>query len=137
MALPFDKQRAIPRPISRPIASPALAPNEFERAGETELTIALVNNMPDSALKATERQFMRLVQGAAGKRRIRFRCFALPSVARSRKAMKGTAAPSSAPTSEMRQAPICAPAVKVPSASSTIIMSPEAIAFMTFATSGI
>jgi len=80
MALPFDKQRPIP--------SPALAPaeNEFERAGDAELTIALINNMPDSALKATERQFMRLVQGAAGKRRIRFHCFALPSVMRSKQA---------------------------------------------------
>src|SRR6185437_12314511 len=78
MALPFD----------RPIASPALAPAQSEplRAGEGELTIALVNNMPDSALKATERQFMRLVQSAAGKTRIRFHCFALPTVARSKQA---------------------------------------------------
>jgi len=80
MALPFDQQRPIP--------SPALAPgeSEFERNGDTELTIALINNMPDSALKATERQFMRLVQGAAGKQRIRFHYFALPSVARSKQA---------------------------------------------------
>jgi homoserine O-succinyltransferase len=42
--------------------------------------------MPDSALKATERQFMRLVQSAAGKRRVRFHCFALPAVARSKQA---------------------------------------------------
>jgi homoserine O-succinyltransferase/O-acetyltransferase len=78
MALPFDK----------PIASPALAPasSEPERADQSELTIALVNNMPDSALKATERQFMRLVQSAAGKRRVRFHCFALPTVARSKQA---------------------------------------------------
>ena len=78
MALPFD----------RPIASPALAPAQSEplRAGEGELTIALVNNMPDSALKAAERQFMRLVQSAAGKARVRFHCFALPTVARSKQA---------------------------------------------------
>jgi len=78
MALPFDK----------PIASPALAPaqSEPERASQGELTIALVNNMPDSALKATERQFMRLVQSAAGKTRVRFNCFALPTVARSKQA---------------------------------------------------
>ena len=78
MALPFDK----------PIASPALAPAQGEprRAGEGELTIALVNNMPDSALKATERQFMRLLQSAAGKTRVRFHCFALPTVARSKQA---------------------------------------------------
>ncbi len=59
MTLLFDKDR--------PIKSPALAPAQeaFERA-EGELTIGLVNNMPDSALKATERQFMRLVQAASG-----------------------------------------------------------------------
>jgi homoserine O-succinyltransferase len=75
-------------PLGKPIASPALAPtgSELERAGEAELTIALINNMPDSALKATERQFMRLVQSAAGKTRIRFHCFALPTVARSKTA---------------------------------------------------
>jgi len=80
MALPFDKQRPIP--------SPALAPaqNPFEGVGEAELTIALINNMPDSALKATERQFMRLVQSAAGKRPIRFHYLALPSVIRSKQA---------------------------------------------------
>ena len=57
MALLFDKDR--------PIKSPALAPaqDEFARAGAAELTIGLVNNMPDSALKATERQFMRLISG--------------------------------------------------------------------------
>jgi homoserine O-succinyltransferase/O-acetyltransferase len=78
MALPFD----------RPIASPALAPMQSEplRASEGELTVALVNNMPDSALKAAERQFMRLVQSAAGKTRVRFHCFALPTVARSKQA---------------------------------------------------
>jgi len=79
MTLLFDKDR--------PIKSPALAPaqDEFERA-EGELTIGLINNMPDSALKATERQFMRLVQAASGNIRVNFHCFSLPTVARSRQA---------------------------------------------------
>jgi homoserine O-succinyltransferase len=70
---------------SRSIASPALAPDQDMFIGGTpgELTIGLVNNMPDGALKATERQFMRLLSGAARNVRIRFHCFALPSVARS------------------------------------------------------
>jgi homoserine O-succinyltransferase/O-acetyltransferase len=78
MALPFD----------RPIASPALAPEKSgpEQKGGGAPTIALVNNMPDSALKATERQFMRLVQSAAGKTGVHFHCFALPTVARSKQA---------------------------------------------------
>ena len=43
--------------------------------------------MPDSALKATERQFVRLLQGAASSQlRIRFHCFSLPSIIRSRAA---------------------------------------------------
>ncbi len=66
------------------ILSPALVPGQDEaRTNAAELTIGLINNMPDPALKATERQFMRLLQAAAGPRRIRFHCFSLPSVARS------------------------------------------------------
>ena len=68
------------------ISSPALVPGAGDLArehGDTELTIGLINNMPDPALKATERQFMKLLQAAAGPRRIRFHCFSLPSVKRS------------------------------------------------------
>jgi len=68
------------------ITSPALVPAEGDltrdQAG-ADLTIGLINNMPDTALKATERQFMKLLQAAAGPRRIRFHCFSLPSVKRS------------------------------------------------------
>jgi homoserine O-succinyltransferase len=72
------------------ISSPALVPAEADLArdhGGAELTIGLINNMPDPALKATERQFMKLLQAAAGPRRIRFHCFSLPSVTRSPEAM--------------------------------------------------
>ncbi|MGY4628793.1 homoserine O-succinyltransferase MetA [Bradyrhizobium sp. USDA 4486] len=66
------------------ISSPALVPAERDLARDHgELTIGLINNMPDAALKATERQFMKLLQAAAGARRIRFHCFSLPSVKRS------------------------------------------------------
>lgn len=67
------------------ISSPALVPAERDlaRDGGGELTIGLVNNMPDPALKATERQFLKLLQAAAGPRRIRLHCFSLPSVKRS------------------------------------------------------
>ena len=80
MTLLFDKGPSI--------ASPALVPgqDDFDLSGRTELTIALVNNMPDSALKATERQFMRLVETAAGAAVVRFHCFSLPSVKRSLRA---------------------------------------------------
>ncbi len=84
MTLLLDKHRLI--------VSPALAPtqlrddDEFDHRQKTAdaiLTIGLVNNMPDSALQATERQFMQLLKAAAGNNRIHLHCFSLPSVKRS------------------------------------------------------
>ncbi|MGV7214812.1 homoserine O-succinyltransferase MetA [Bradyrhizobium sp. UFLA05-112] len=66
------------------ILSPALVPAlEDARGDGREITIGLINNMPDPALKATERQFMKLLQAAGRGRRIRFQRFSLPSVKRS------------------------------------------------------
>jgi homoserine O-succinyltransferase len=75
----------------RLIVSPGLAPAQLRREdrfgrpqhADVDLTIGLVNNMPDAALQATERQFMRLLRQAAGNIRIDFHCFSLPSVRRS------------------------------------------------------
>jgi homoserine O-succinyltransferase len=79
VTLLFDRHRTI--------TSPALVPDshELERqpGDQTELVIGLVNNMPDGALKATERQFARLLRDAAPPAaHIRFHCFALPSIVR-------------------------------------------------------
>src|ERR1700730_3545208 len=87
MTLLIDKQRLI--------VSPALAPTKPREADEFEhrhkatdgvLTIGLINNMPDAALKATERQFIHLLTAASGNNRIHFHCFSLPSVKRSQSA---------------------------------------------------
>src|ERR1700730_4344161 len=75
----------------RLIVSPGLAPTQLRREdkfgrpqhADVDLTIGLVNNMPDAALQATERQFMRLLRQAAGDIRIDLHCFTLPSVKRS------------------------------------------------------
>ena len=84
MTLLFDKHRLI--------VSPALAPAQLRDADEFEhrqdpadatLTIGLVNNMPDTALQATERQFTQLLKAAAGNNRIHLHCFSLPSMKRS------------------------------------------------------
>jgi homoserine O-succinyltransferase/O-acetyltransferase len=83
MSLQFDKHRLI--------ASPTLAPGELGEAGQTGdrrnadtvVTIGLVNNMPDAALQATERQFIDLLKAAAGNRTVNLHCFSLPSVKRS------------------------------------------------------
>jgi homoserine O-succinyltransferase len=47
------------------------------------LTVALVNNMPDSALIATERQFRRLISLNGDQREIRLQVFFLPEILRS------------------------------------------------------
>lgn len=78
----------------RLIVSPGLAPTQLRREdvfghpqhADADLTIGLVNNMPDAALQATERQFMRLLRHAAGNVRIDLHCFSLPSVHRSQTA---------------------------------------------------
>jgi homoserine O-succinyltransferase/O-acetyltransferase len=78
----------------RLIVSPGLAPAQLRREdkygrpqhADVDLRIGLVNNMPDAALQATERQFMRLLRRAAGDIRIDFHCFSLPSVLRSQTA---------------------------------------------------
>src|SRR5579863_6787660 len=75
----------------RLIVSPGLVPvqrRQEDKLGhpkdvDVDLTIGLINNMPDPALQATERQFMRLLRQAAGDIRIDFHCFSLPSVTRS------------------------------------------------------
>ena len=66
------------------LSSPALVPGDdiARDQDDAELTIGF-NNMPDAALKATERQFVKLLQAAAGPRRIRLHCFSLPTVKRS------------------------------------------------------
>jgi homoserine O-succinyltransferase len=46
------------------------------------LTIGLINNMPDSALEATERQFTSLLDSACGSMSISLRLYALPGVPR-------------------------------------------------------
>jgi homoserine O-succinyltransferase len=47
------------------------------------LQIGLVNNMPDAALQATERQFRALLETAGGEQPMRLRLFQLPEIARS------------------------------------------------------
>jgi homoserine O-succinyltransferase len=51
--------------------------------GENCLTIGLVNNMPDAALDATERQFMNLIRAATPGLIVRFKLFSLPAIPRS------------------------------------------------------
>jgi hypothetical protein len=85
MTLVFDKRQLIVSPALAPLLREA---DEFGRQQDAHavLTIGLINNMPDSALHATERQFMRLLKAAAGNNRIHLHYFSLPSVHRSQTA---------------------------------------------------
>ena len=57
------------------------APSERYRRRDS-IVIALINNMPDAALSATEAQFATLLSAAAGSHRVRLRLTHLPEVPR-------------------------------------------------------
>lgn len=59
----------------------------LERASHS-LTIGLVNNMPDSALRATENQFVRLLEEAADGMSVQVRVLSLPGIERSEAAAR-------------------------------------------------
>jgi homoserine O-succinyltransferase len=67
---------------------PTRALRAFRRADDRAVHVALVNNMPDAALEATERQFGRLLRAAAGGIPLRLSLFALPEVPRSGEARR-------------------------------------------------
>jgi homoserine O-succinyltransferase len=83
----LDKHRLIVSPTLAP-AQPRDADESSGRGEATDsvINIGLVNNMPDAALQATERQFTELLRAAAGNNRIHLHCFSLPSIARSQQA---------------------------------------------------
>lgn len=71
----------------KPIAclrSPRIAARS--KSKDSPLVLGLINNMPDSALEATEAQFSKLLGAAAGDREVRLRLSYLPEVARGREA---------------------------------------------------
>lgn len=63
--LPFDRLTGAPRARST-----------------QQITIALVNNMPDGALEATERQFLSLLDEASGDLEVRLRLYSVPGICR-------------------------------------------------------
>lgn len=65
--------------------------SSFRCTRTTPIEIALVNNMPDGALVATERQFTSAVQAAVGNAGARIRRFTLPLIPRSSVAAKHVA----------------------------------------------
>jgi homoserine O-succinyltransferase/O-acetyltransferase len=62
-----------------------------ELRGDNCLTIGLVNNMPDAALDATERQFIDLIRAASPGLIVRFKLFSVPTIPRSAQARAAVA----------------------------------------------
>jgi homoserine O-succinyltransferase len=58
------------------------SPIEFHESTANCIDIGLLNNMPDAALEATERQFLTLLDSAAGGILVRVSLYALPDVPR-------------------------------------------------------
>ncbi len=72
-------------PISRngPHDAPLRRADGLGRDGfRGQLDVGLVNNMPDGAVRATERQFARLLAAASGSIDVRLHLFALPDIPR-------------------------------------------------------
>jgi homoserine O-succinyltransferase/O-acetyltransferase len=65
------------------LLSPATPSRVARDADSAPLVIGLVNNMPDAALRTTERQFSELIAAAAGPLPFELRLYALPDVPRS------------------------------------------------------
>jgi homoserine O-succinyltransferase len=61
---------------------PRVQPGALKKPGSTFLRIGLVNNMGDAAMGATERQFLTLLEAAAGDMLVHLTLYALPEVAR-------------------------------------------------------
>jgi homoserine O-succinyltransferase len=58
------------------------ASSGFQQGSSMSITIGLVNNMPDEALKATERQFLSLLRSASEGMQVRLLHYMLPDVPR-------------------------------------------------------
>ena len=66
----------------------ARSPSAVDLRGRNCLTIGLVNNMPDAACEATERQFLDLVRAAAGNIIVQVKLFSMADVPRAEEARR-------------------------------------------------
>jgi homoserine O-succinyltransferase len=75
-------------PPDAPYKFPASYLQETSPKHSPRVSIGIVNNMPDAAFQTTERQFVTLLQAAAGDCDVRIHLFSLPGVARSNAALQ-------------------------------------------------
>jgi homoserine O-succinyltransferase/O-acetyltransferase len=82
MAIVIDGGR-VPRLLSHKNAPNGARPAGKSEAAAEHLRIALINNMPDSALEDTEVQFFELLESAAGDLPLSLKLYSLPELTRS------------------------------------------------------
>jgi homoserine O-succinyltransferase len=83
MSLVFDKHQFVSGLALPPTSLRQPSAIGHRHNADTVLTIGLINNMPDAALQATERQFKGLLKAAAGSCIVDLRYFSLRSLRRS------------------------------------------------------
>jgi hypothetical protein len=72
----------VPKLLSRKVGSRATPSGDSHSKRDAPLRIALINNMPDSALEDTEVQFFDLLESAAGDIPLSLNLYSLPEVPR-------------------------------------------------------
>ena len=82
MSIVIDGGR-VPKLLSRKNASHVARAAGSHKSSAEPLRIALINNMPDSALEDTEVQFFELLESAAGELPVSLKLFSLPELPRS------------------------------------------------------
>jgi homoserine O-succinyltransferase len=82
MSIVIDGGR-VPKLLSRKNAPDVARPAGNQEASAEQLRIALINNMPDSALEDTEVQFFELLESAAGDLPVSLKLYSLPQLPRS------------------------------------------------------
>src|SRR5271156_275413 len=82
MSIVIDGGR-VPKLLSRKNASNVACPAGSLESSAEPLRIALINNMPDSALEDTEVQFFELLESAAGELPVSLKLYSLPELPRS------------------------------------------------------
>ncbi len=91
-ASPWDYEQAMPLTLERPSLATRQTSDPREcvmRPGAPKpIVVGLVNNMPDGALAATERQFIQILEEAGADYDVRLRLYALEGVARSQEARR-------------------------------------------------
>ena len=89
--MPLTIERPAPNATGQASGERRSRPGALADRGKRILEIGLVNNMPDAAIAATQRQFSQLIEDASGDFDVRLRLFTLESMPRAAEARRAMA----------------------------------------------